>query len=91
MATYVIGQCDSGWFPEYFTETDNEDLLDEYCDLQYGHRSEDAVHAYERLSDDDVLDITDIQYVSEGVLQQFVEHLRNQIAQYTPYYFGRFE
>ena len=83
MSTYILGSCDSGWFPECFTRTDDEKLLDEYCDLQLNQISEDAVHAYELVSEDHP--VNDLPFISEDKLQGFVEHLRDQFKPYVAY------
>ena len=76
MSTYVIGYCDSDWFPEFFTHTDNQELLDDYCDLQLSAPSEDAVHAYSLLTDEHQLQ--GLTFVPEELLQSFVHSLSDQ-------------
>lgn len=83
MSKYILGSCDTGWFPEYFTDTDDEELLDEYCDLQlHQGRSPDAVHAYELVSEDHP--VNDLRFVSEQQIQNFVEYLRSQFRPSLP-------
>ena len=76
MSTYVLGHCNTGWFPEFFTRTENQELLDEYCDLQELQASDDAVPAYELITDEHQLD--GLRYVSEEALDGFVQYLREQ-------------
>ena len=84
MSTYILGTCDTGWYPEFFTQTEDEVLLDDYCELQEIQYESDAVPAYELVSEDHP--VNDLMFVPEETLKGFVQSLRNHFNQYVPGY-----
>ncbi len=78
MSAFVIGECNSGWEPMWFTKTSNVSLLDEMCELLIPS-CEDAVYSYEPLSEDPA---PHLEFISEDEMKEYIDYRLQNLQAY---------